>query len=132
MPIVEPALDEALVTRELSTFISVANVVWNIRAWCDREYGSQVDSTLVSRMRDSMPDRATRLLTRDAEQLLRIAWQTELAAFPTHLMSRSFGGWPPRRERHGECGGLGTPPHRGTHQGCPSGSKGPWRPSGRP
>lgn len=76
----EDSASEETLTADLARFVTMANVVWNIRRWSEKKYGEQnVSAAFVAHMRERSKVRARRALSADAEQLLRVAWQTELA-----------------------------------------------------
>ncbi|HEY8083525.1 MAG TPA: hypothetical protein VIE64_08255 [Solirubrobacterales bacterium] len=73
-------------TDETANFIALANVLDGIREHGLRVHNANHDSTLVTHLNQKVGNVQTRPLEADAQRLLRVAWQTELAA----RLSESF------------------------------------------
>lgn len=72
--------EEQELTEDYARFVTRANVVWNIRRWAEKTFGQErVAPAMVAHIRDHLKSRNRRPLAPQAERLLRVAWQTELA-----------------------------------------------------
>lgn len=70
----------AQLTEEMARFLGRANSLAAIKTFTEEEHGDPPHESIASELRSRLRNRQRRAVSSHAANLLRIAWQTELAA----------------------------------------------------